>query len=93
MTKALSLTGADLIRALGDAAALISVERAVQSRAEALARDVEGGDVTARVSRRGPADYTVTVSGPGLSAREFGSRARDAEPVIGPAVGRLAGKG
>ena len=89
----LDLTGADLIRALGDIARRPAVDAAVRDRAEQLAADVAratGGPVTARVLRRGDGNYVVDVSGPGLFAREFGSLAAPPDPVVGPAVARLA---
>lgn len=93
MTRALSLTGADLVRALGDVAASVAVDGAVRARAKDLARALEhDGDIAAQVGRRGPADYTVTASAPGLFAREFGGRETQADPVIGPAIRRLSVK-
>ena len=79
---ALDLTRVGLIRALAPA-----IDRAVVRRAEAVARRVrEPGGVTAEVSPPRDGACTVTVSGPGLFAREFGGVDREAEPVIAPAV-------
>jgi hypothetical protein len=92
--SALDLTGADLIRALGDVTKRPAVDGAVRARAEALAGEIErqagGAPTTVRVIRRGPSDYAVTVSAPGLFAREFGSLATPPDPLIGNAVERLA---
>lgn len=86
-TPALSLIGADLIRAL---AALPSVDNAVRERAEALARAIAADGLVTRVLRHGAGDYVVTAAGEGLFAREFGSVAAAAEPAIGSAIARMA---
>ncbi len=86
----LDLTRRDLIRALRPA-----VDGAVRARAEALARRIEDAapDVTATTEGREDGGTVVTVSGPGLFAREFGSIDQAAEPVIGPAVAAEADAG
>lgn len=85
--SALDLTRGDLIRTLKRFAMRPAVDDAVKTKAEALAaRIAETGGVTAQASRRGVGDYVVTVSGPGLFAREFGGVDRAAEPVIAPAI-------
>ena len=93
MTPALSLTGADLVRALSDIAALPAVDKAVRERADAVARALATDRVTTRVLRRGPGDYVVSVSGEGLFAREFGSQTAEAEPAIHAAIARTTGAG
>ncbi|MCB1487038.1 MAG: hypothetical protein KDJ88_06210 [Bauldia sp.] len=80
--RALDLTRRDLIRALQPA-----IDGAVARRAEDLARRVvASGGVDADVSAPRDGACAITVSGPGLFAREFGSIDRAAEPVIAPAV-------
>lgn len=88
----LDLTRADLIRALDRIAERPAIDRAVRARAEALAGAIGEADagVTAEVLARGPADYLVAVSGPDLFAREFGALAAPAEPLIEPAIARVA---
>jgi len=66
MREALSLTMDGLVRALAGFAERPAVDRAVADKAEALARE-RGPD--ARVEKRGPGDYAVTISGPNLAAR------------------------
>jgi hypothetical protein len=83
MTGALSVTGRDLIRALGDVAALPSVDDAVRARAETVGRRLAGGQAITRMLRRGLGHYSVEVTGADLFAREFGSQGADAVPTIG----------
>ena len=72
MSDALRLTGDDLVRALGGMTP--AVDRAARRQAEEVARVVhEEAGVVTRVTRRGSGDYVVSVEGPGLFAREFGS--------------------
>ena len=83
--SAIELTRAGLIRALEAAvAARPAVDAAVRSRAEALAGRIAEAGLEARVLRRGPGDYTVEASGPGLFAREFGAHDTAADPVVAP---------
>jgi len=96
MSPALSLTRDDLVRALTRLSERPAVDLALRGRADALAREVEAAaadGTTARVARRGPGDYVVTVSGPGLFARELGSPTREADPIIAEAIARGAGHG
>jgi hypothetical protein len=90
--SALDLTRADLIRALGAVTSRPAIDGAVRRRAEALAERIEAAGIDARVVRRGPSGYAVEALGPGLFAREFGSRDAPAEPVVGPAIDALAGR-
>ena len=72
MNDALKLTGADLARALGRTSP--AVDRAARRHAEDVARIVhEEAGVATRVLRRESGDYVVSIEGPGLAAREFGS--------------------
>jgi hypothetical protein len=87
---ALDLTRAGLLRALGDLMAHPAIDRAVHQRAETLVAEVEEDATNTTVAKRGPGDYVVTVSAPGLFAREFGSLGREAEPLIGTAIDRMA---
>jgi len=66
MTPALKLVGADLVRVLGRIRERPAVDRAVADRAQAVAREVQAAEEgsTARVVRRGPSDYAVTVTRP-----------------------------
>ncbi|MEH3144424.1 MAG: hypothetical protein PGN34_03540 [Methylobacterium frigidaeris] len=45
--------------------------------------------VTRAAASPSPAGTTVTVEAPGLAAREFGSAAGAADPVVAPALARL----
>ncbi len=87
MSDALKLTGADLAQALGAVLASPAVDAAVRRRAEDVAGAVraETGDA-ARVTRRGPGDYVVSVEGQGLFAREFGSLDRPGDAAIARAI-------
>ena len=89
MKSSLALTGADLARAIGKVAGLPSVDAALRARADALAAEAAGEGIVTRVLRQGEGDYVVSVEGPGLFAREFGSLDRPAEPVIADAIARL----
>lgn len=85
-------TGADLVRALRGLSRQPAVRAAVRERAETLAVAIEeiGGEgVAVTVAERSAGDVIVTASGPGLFAREFGSLAAPAEPVVAPAVERM----
>ena len=81
--------GSDLARRLA-AAAAPAIERAVAEKAAEtaamLAAALPGG--SAVTAGRGTA-ARVTLSGPGLFAREFGTRDAAADPVMAPALGRL----
>lgn len=63
--SALSITGADLVRVLTEAAAP-RIDDAVRERAERLAREASGDGVATRVWRRGAGAYVVEVGKPGL---------------------------
>jgi len=84
--SALDLTRGDLIRTLKRIGRRPAVEDAVRATAESLAARIAETGVTAQASRRGEGDYVVTVTGPGLFAREFGGVDRAPQPVIGPAI-------
>lgn len=71
MTSALSITGADLIRALRDA--LPAVDDAVRARADARVAKLARDGVATRVLRRGEGAYTVEVAGDSLFERTFGA--------------------
>jgi hypothetical protein len=91
---ALDLTRSDLIGTLRRIGRRPAVDGAVKAKAEGLAaRIAEAGGVAARASRRGAGDYVVTVSGPGLFAREFGGVDQAPRPVIGPAVQAATSEG
>ena len=88
--SALDLTRGDLIRTLRRIGRGPAIDAAVRAKAEGLAARIgEAGNVTAQARRRGEGDYVVTVSGPGLFAREFGGVDRAPRPVIGPAVAEV----
>jgi len=93
VTTALSLTQADLVRALAALRDRPAVDRAVAERAEALARAVADavGDegVSVEVVRRGAAEYAVVLSGPEVVARAFGSSDGGGAPTIGTAIARI----
>lgn len=61
--------------------------RRAGAAAEALASSLPA-TVTVAVSR-GPTTTSVVVAAPGLAARELGTAATPAEPVVGPALDRL----
>jgi hypothetical protein len=87
-------TAEDLVRALRGLTRRPAVGAALRERAEALAAAIAeaGGEgVSATVAERGPGEMIVTASGPGLFAREFGSLAAPAEPVVAPAVEEMRG--
>jgi len=88
MNRALQLTGADLVRAVGSAAALPAVDAAVRGRAEKAAADLARAGTATRVLKRGDGDYLVTVSGSGVFAREFGAVDKPAEPFVAAALAR-----
>jgi hypothetical protein len=91
MTDALKITGNDLARALARAALSPAVDAAVRTRAETVARDAGAGvdGVTTRVLRRDTGDYVVSIEGPGLFARAFGSLDAPADPAIADAIAGL----
>jgi SPP1 family predicted phage head-tail adaptor len=64
MRIALSMTGADLVRVLTEAA-LPRVDAAVRERAERTAREASGDGVVTRVWRRGAGEYVVEVNSRG----------------------------
>ncbi|MFH6780797.1 MULTISPECIES: hypothetical protein [Methylobacterium] len=80
---------AHLARTGGDAARGRAREAAALLAAE-IANDLPDGRVEAAETPDGAA---VTIEAPGLAAREFGTAARAARPVIGPAVALLTGRG
>lgn len=85
MSDALRLTGGDLVQAL--AGALPAIDAAARRQAEAVAEVLrEEAGVAARVTRRGDGDYVVSLEGPGLFAREFGSLDEAGEAAIAPAI-------
>lgn len=92
--RALDLTQADLLRALRQVASRPAVDRVVRARADEVAAAIEGEGqgASARVVRRGAGDYSVVVSAPNLLAREFGGAGVAPDPVIGPAIQRLASR-
>ncbi|ACL61335.1 hypothetical protein [Methylobacterium nodulans] len=55
--------------------------------AEAIAADLPAGMDT--IVTATPAGTAVTVAAPGLAAREFGTAAAPARPVLGPVLDRL----
>lgn len=63
--SALSITGADLVRVLTEAATP-RIDAAVRERAERVAREASGDGVVTRVWRRGAGDHVVEVGKPGL---------------------------
>jgi hypothetical protein len=92
--SALDVTQADLLRVLREVASRPAVDRAVRARANEVAAAIEGEGrgASARVVRRGVSDYSVVVSAPNLLAREFGDAGGAPDPVIGPAIQRLASR-
>ncbi|MGE7418054.1 hypothetical protein [Methylobacterium tarhaniae] len=80
---------ARLARAGSEAARARAREEARTLAAE-IAADLPDGHAEATET---PAGATVTVEAPHLIAREFGTATRAAQPVIAPAVARLAGRG
>jgi hypothetical protein len=86
MNDALTITGNDLVRALGGAATLPAVDEAVKAKAEALAARLAADGVTTRVLKRGAGAYAVEVSGEGLFEREFGAAGTEAEPALAVAI-------
>lgn len=58
--SALSITGADLVRALSQAA-LPRIDAACRAQAGALAREAAGDGIVTRVLRRGDGEYAVAV--------------------------------
>jgi hypothetical protein len=91
MSRSVSSTGGDLVRALGNAAALPAVDGAVERRAEAVAAELARAGTETTVLKRGPGSYAVTVSGAGVFAREFGAVGAPAEPFVAAAL-EQAGK-
>jgi hypothetical protein len=89
MKTSLALTGTDLARAIAEVARLPAVDAALRERADTLAADLAGNGIVTRVLRRETGDYAVSVEGPNLFAREFGSVNRPAEPAIADAIARL----
>ncbi len=88
MSDALRLTGSDLVRALSGMSP--TIDQAARRQAEEVARVMrEEAGVAARVTRRGSGDYVVSVEGPGLFAREFGSVDKPADPVVARAIAGL----
>jgi len=88
MNDALKLTGGDLARALS--AVSPAVDRAARRHAEDVARLVhEEAGVVTRILRRGSGDYIVSVEGPGLAAREFGSLDAPGDGRIANALARI----
>lgn len=61
MTPALSVTGADLIRALRDV--MPAIDDAVRQRAEERAAELAADGVTTRVLRRGEGAYAIEIAG------------------------------
>jgi hypothetical protein len=87
--SAMQLTGANLIRALGTIAGRPALARAMRDRAEALADALaEEAPVETRIDEKGE-DVVVTAAAPGLFAREFGSLAGPARPVVAGAIARF----
>jgi hypothetical protein len=87
--SALDLTGANLIRALGDIAGRPALARAMRAKAEALAEALqEEARVETRIEEKGDG-LLVTAAAPGLFSREFGSLTAPARPAIAGAIGRL----
>jgi hypothetical protein len=86
------LTGAGIIRALGGVRP--AVTRAVAARGDALAAAIAARAPGAKttVAPRGAGEVVVTASAPGLFAREFGSRDRAPDPVIGAAIDEMSGR-
>jgi hypothetical protein len=83
----LDLTGAALVRVL-TAAAEAAVDTALRRRAEGLAAELADAGET-EAGRKAPGEYGVTLTAPGLFAREFGGAAGPGEPVLAPALARL----
>lgn len=90
MSRALQRTAADLVRAVGNVAALPAVDAAVRRRAEQVAAELARAGTETHVLKRGDGDYLVTASGLGLFAREFGSVGVPATPFVGAAVSGAA---
>lgn len=88
--SAIELTGANLIRAIGDIAGRPALARAMRAKADALAEAMaEAAPVETRIADAGDGALLVTAAAPGLFGREFGSAARPPRPVIAEAVARL----
>jgi hypothetical protein len=85
MSRALQLTGNDLVRALRNAVAP-SIDRVARARAERIAARNGGDGATTRTLRRAEGRYVVTVTGDSPFAREFGALKAPPRPVIAPAV-------
>jgi hypothetical protein len=60
MTTALSVTGADLVRALERAVAP-AIDRALRERAEEVAREMSGGVEVVRIHQQADGVYAVVV--------------------------------
>lgn len=86
MSDGLTPAGRDLLRAIGDPAALPAIDEAVRARAEATAAALARDGVVTRVLRRGAGAYTVEVIGEGVLGRELGDHGRPAEPVVAAAI-------
>jgi hypothetical protein len=86
------LTGTGIIRALGGFRP--AVRQALAARAGELAAAIAAREpaATVTVTDRGEAEIVVTVSAPGLFAREYGGRDAVADPVIGPAIEGMGGR-
>lgn len=82
--SALDITGRDLVRAL------TAVRTAVHGRADKLAAELTGEGLAADVRDLPNGDCEVVVTGPGLFAREFGSQAAPADPVVTRIIDREA---
>jgi hypothetical protein len=91
MSRALQLTGADLVRAIGNAAALPAVDAAVARRAAAVAAELAAAGTGTEVLKHGDSDYVVTVTGADVFAREFGAVGTPGAPFVAAALQR-AGK-
>jgi hypothetical protein len=90
MTGALALIGGDIIASLRALVEQPAVDRAVAERAADVARALADAGVRAQVVRRGPGDYEVVASTPGLFAREHGSLKEPPRPVVQPALDKIA---
>lgn len=82
-----NLTRDGLIRALSRRARPM-FDQAARRRAEKLVESLtdEERQLLATSIQRSEGHYAVTVAGPRLFDREFGSIDREADPVIGPAI-------
>jgi hypothetical protein len=93
MSRMSRLTGGDLVRTIGNIAALPAVDDALKRSAEAVAAELARAGTETEILKRGDGDYLVVASGQGLFAREFGTVSAPAAPFVGAAIASAVRKG